>query len=56
MSCMEHWCIRCDWQVFDNKTDWKKCPKCGAMVRSLCDEQQMHSNYQEQYDLEYVEE
>lgn len=43
MACMEHFCInpKCGWGEFDNDTH-KKCPKCGAPVRSFFDEQADH--------------
>ncbi len=41
MSCMEHWCTFCEWFATDNKPPaaWPRCPKCGARVMHISDEQ-----------------
>lgn len=38
MACMEHYCTECDWFALDNQRH-KACPKCGAKVQSLFDEE-----------------
>lgn len=44
MACMTHTCTRCNWMQFNNLTHSDPCPKCGAEVYSVFDEDPTYLN------------